>query len=368
MNEPNNKNRVVIFYCFLLCLLQIPTLTNAHGGIDDGDSATPTDAPSTHSGSLAQGNIGLGFGLTAIAAVACVIGSLAPFLDDLFPLLPFLKDFRITQSKGFLAGSLSLAAGILLNLALGDLFPEAVSDFSTSNLFPAKWSRMVATAIFVVTITLLIITKKIFGKHAHIHQHSDSNDNVTKENLTNINNNEKVDHQSHQTSTVQDSQDLEAKRLKTLGIQIAIALTIHNFPEGLATFATTIVSSDIGILFGIALALHKFPEGLIVALPIYYATESRWKAFMIAATAGAISQMLGALFGYIVFVTYWNDAVPGFLFSIVSGVLLYTVLHSMLPMARHYDPEDRYCTIWVFVGVFFFGIVNSIFDVSGADA
>ncbi|CAG8613785.1 1129_t:CDS:2 [Ambispora gerdemannii] len=357
---------------------------------DDEDSGTTDNVPSvylpeSHSGSLATGNIGLGFGLTAIAAAACAIGSLAPFLDYLFPFLPFLQNFRITQSKGFLAGSLSLASGILLNLALGDLFPEGVSSLGHSKLFPMKWSRMIATAVFIFTTTLLITAKyfirKRFGIKHHHQQYScscDTNLVDTKESVYNISgdNNEKIDHQNHVVVVDQsnkasciihnghEDKALEAKRLKSLGIQIAVALAIHNFPEGLATFATTIASARIGVVFAIALALHKFPEGLIIALPIYYATGSRWKAFAISATVGVFSQMLGAVFGYVLFVTYWNEAVTGFLFSIVTGILLFTILHSMLPLAHSYDPENRYCTIWTFVGIFFFGIVNSIFDLA----
>jgi zinc transporter, ZIP family len=99
-------------------------------------------------------------------------------------------------------------------------------------------------------------------------------------------------------------------------------------------------------------------------LPIYYATGSRWIAFAIAASVGVVSQMLGAVLGYVLFVTIWNDAVSGVIFSIVTASLLYAILHGMLPMAHHYDPKDKYVTHWIFAGLFFFAIVSSIFGLA----
>ncbi|CAG8793685.1 20631_t:CDS:2, partial [Racocetra persica] len=133
-------------------------------------------------------------------------------------------------------------------------------------------------------------------------------------------------------------------------------------PEGLSTFATAIANAKIGVIYAIALSLHKIPEGLIISLPIYYATGSRLKAFLIAASVGVTSQMLGAVLGYVIFITVWNDAVSGFLFSIVTGTLLYVILHGMLPMARSYDPQDKYCTYYVCGGLSFFAIVASLFN------
>jgi ZIP family zinc transporter len=109
----------------------------------------------------------------------------------------------------------------------------------------------------------------------------------------------------------------------------------------------------------------KIPEGLIISLPIYYSTGSRWKAFLIAATVGVCSQMLGAILGYVLFVTVWNDAVSAVIFSAVTAALLYAILHGMLPMAHHYDPKDKYVTYYTFSGLIFFAIVSSLFSLGG---
>ncbi|ORX83647.1 hypothetical protein K493DRAFT_411649 [Basidiobolus meristosporus CBS 931.73] len=149
---------------------------------------------------------------------------------------------------------------------------------------------------------------------------------------------------------------------RALGCQIATALAIHNFPEGLAIFTATLTSSKIGTLFAIALALHKIPEGMMIVLPIYYATGSRWKSFSISAGIGIVVQLLGALLGYLLFVTYWNQAISASLLALAAGILLYTVVGGMIPMARRYDPQDRFVTIWIFLGLWFFALVAASFN------
>ena len=73
--------------------------------------------------------------------------------------------------------------------------------------------------------------------------------------------------------------DTERQRLKTMGAMTALAIAIHNFPEGLATFLATVADTEVGLSLGIAIAVHNIPEGICVAMPIYYATGNKWKAF-----------------------------------------------------------------------------------------
>lgn len=77
-----------------------------------------------------------------------------------------------------------------------------------------------------------------------------------------------------------------------MGILTGLAIAIHNFPEGLATFVATLSSPSLGAALCIAVALHNIPEGVCVAMPVYYATGSRWKGFLWAFLSG-ISEPLG---------------------------------------------------------------------------
>jgi zinc transporter, ZIP family len=106
------------------------------------------------------------------------------------------------------------------------------------------------------------------------------------------------------------------------------------------------------------------PEGLIISLSVYCATGSRWLSFAISASVGIISQMSGAGLGYLLYVTIWNEAISGVLYSIVTAALLYAVLHAMIPMAYHYDPTNRYVTNYLFGGLIFFTFANSIFSIT----
>ncbi|KAI9598224.1 Zinc/iron permease [Syncephalis fuscata] len=400
----------------------------AHGGIDDGDgdpNAPLENAPGNPDGHvLAHGNVGLAFGLTALAAAACILGSTLPFLDILLARVFGMKDFDFTRSKPFLASSISFAAGVLLYLSLGDLFPEAIGNWASSfkpKTTQRKAAGIIAVAILTGTVLLIFLSKRL-ARHWRATRNNPEEAANSNADLNRIGgcrccgskdcfcdvtvagniplpngecaclktpvakkadsdtccevpstemterDLESNEHRSGAPQVVHDPHFGEVRRpvnsteFRRLGLQIAGALLVHNFPEGLATFATTLASARIGTMFGIALALHKIPEGVMISLPIYVATGSRWKGFLVSAVIGTISQFLGALLGYLLFVTYWNSAISGSIFAIVTGVLLYTVIGNMLPLARSFDTEDRYVTIWVFIGIIFFATVASLFS------
>ena len=114
-------------------------------------------------------------------------------------------------------------------------------------------------------------------------------------------------------------------------------------------------------MYAFALVLQNIPEGIIISLPIYYATGSKFKAFTIAASVGIVSQMLGAILGYLVFSAYWNEAISGFIFAEVAGCLVYIVIAGLLPTGRRYDADDKYVSLWFFIGVGLMALVNGLF-------
>ncbi len=123
--------------------------------------------------------------------------------------------------------------------------------------------------------------------------------------------------------------------LYRMGIFSAIAIGIHNFPEGLATFASAIKDPTLGISIAIAIAIHNIPEGIAVSVPIYYATGDKRKAFFYSFLSG-FSEPVGALVGYILLYRYFNDFVFGILFAGVAGIMVFISLDELLPAAQRY--------------------------------
>merc|ERR1712065_95663 len=111
------------------------------------------------------------------------------------------------------------------------------------------------------------------------------------------------------------------RKLKQMGLTTALAIGLHNFPEGLATFVATLDDPAVGAALAIAIAIHNIPEGLCVSVPVYYATGSRWQGFGWACLSG-ISEPIGAALGWLILYHVLNDIVYGVLFGIVAGMMV----------------------------------------------
>lgn len=135
---------------------------------------------------------------------------------------------------------------------------------------------------------------------------------------------------------------VDHKKLLRMGIFTALAISIHNFPEGLATFLAALSDPSVGIAIAIAIALHNIPEGISVSVPIYYATGDRKKAFIYSSLSG-LAEPVGAIIAYIVILFFLGGdtgvvppQVMGILFGGVAGVMVYISLDELLPTSRAY--------------------------------
>lgn len=106
--------------------------------------------------------------------------------------------------------------------------------------------------------------------------------------------------------------------------------------EGLATFTSALQDPHLGIAIAIAIAIHNIPEGIATSVPIYYATGSRKKAFMVSFFSG-ITEPLGAIIGYLILRPFFNDIIFGILFGIIAGIMVFISIEELLPMAREYE-------------------------------
>lgn len=152
-----------------------------------------------------------------------------------------------------------------------------------------------------------------------------------------------------------DSENVNAgekpeRQLVRMGLNTAIAIGLHNFPEGLATFVAALNDTRVGCVLAFAIAIHNIPEGLCVALPIYYATGSRVKAFFWALLSGA-SEFIAALLGWAVLANSFSDSLYAALFGVVAGMMVIISFRELLPTAHLYDRGDTVVTPSFIVGM-----------------
>lgn len=157
---------------------------------------------------------------------------------------------------------------------------------------------------------------------------------------------------------------IEKRKLNHMGLTTALAIALHNFPEGLATFVATLTDPRVGILLGIAIAIHNVPEGLCVALPIYYSTGSRMKGFLWGLGSG-LAEPLAALLGWLVLAPFMTTTVYAILDVLIAGLMVAISVKELLPTAHRYDPKDSVVTFSYIAGMMIMGLSLIFFNLTG---
>jgi ZIP family zinc transporter len=148
----------------------------------------------------------------------------------------------------------------------------------------------------------------------------------------------------HETKSYKELQELKPNNknsviknnsLHRTGIFTALAIGIHNFPEGFATFISALDNITLGITIAFAIAIHNIPEGMAVSLPIYHATGDKKKAFWYATLSG-FAEPIGAIVGFFLLLPIMGEATLGITFGIVAGIMIYISFDELLPSARVY--------------------------------
>jgi len=213
-------------------------------------------------------------------------------------------------NKKFLSFMLGLSAGVMIYVSLVEIFQksvdsltEAYGDFGQGYLFATL--GFFGGVLFIYGIDLLLHHKKTSP------------------------------HDARTTSDMDDPAAKESAALLKMGTFTALAIAIHNFPEGLATFLATIEDPALGISIAVAIAIHNVPEGIAVSIPIYHATGSRVKAFWYSFGSGIV-EPIGALLGYFVLIQFVSDKAFGIIFAGVAGIMIFISLDELLPAAQRY--------------------------------
>lgn len=124
------------------------------------------------------------------------------------------------------------------------------------------------------------------------------------------------------------------------GIITAVGISLHNFPEGMAVFLGSMKGLRVGLNLAVAIALHNIPEGVAVALPVYFATQSKWQAFKLATLSG-FAEPLGVIIVAYLFPSSLSPEILEGLLGSVGGVMAFLTLHEMLPLAFDYAGQKQ---------------------------
>ncbi|KAF9194213.1 hypothetical protein BGZ51_000794 [Haplosporangium sp. Z 767] len=131
--------------------------------------------------------------------------------------------------------------------------------------------------------------------------------------------------------------DREHADLTEIGIQTALTIAVHKFPEGLITFLSTTVDPCLGFSVFMAIAVHNLIEGYLIAFPLFIGLHSRTKAFALAAALGGLSQPLGAILGWFIVRKVaslgWKVSATGCIYAVVAGMMASIAVNGMWPQA-----------------------------------
>ena len=248
------------------------------------------------------------FLLTLAAGLSTLIGGLIAFLPK-------------KNNGKFLSVSLGFSAGVMIYVSMVEIFSKA-KNLLTKTTSPTL-GLMIVSASFFGGIVLIAIIEKFIPSGEKI----------------------KTNNQSNQM-------------LKT-GTLIALAITVHNFPEGLTTFISALNEPNVALPIFVAIAIHNIPEGIAVSVPIYEATNSKKQAFFFCLLSG-LAEPLGAIIGYLILLPIMSDMLLGVIFGIVAGIMVYISFDELLPSAKEYG-NHTLSTIGLFSGMLIMAISLILF-------
>lgn len=246
-------------------------------------------------------NVLIAFGLTVFAGLSTGIGSAIAF-------------FVGKPTPRFLSASLGFSGGVMIYVSLVEIFQKAQHALSVP--LGDKAATWTTVAGFFGGMALIAIIDRLVPSDVNPHEpHCD---------------------ESVPEAVCEDRKQAHHKtKLLRMGTLTALAIAIHNFPEGLATFLGALRDPALGIAIAVAIAIHNIPEGISVSVPIFYATGSRRKAFAYSFLSG-LAEPVGVIVGYTILRPFMSDVVFGVLFASVAGIMVFISLDELIPTAREY--------------------------------
>jgi ZIP family zinc transporter len=243
-----------------------------------------------------DGNVLFAFGLTLFAGLATGIGSAMAF-------------FTRTTNTRFLSTALGFSAGVMIYVSFTEILGKSL-DLLRDHYGQTAGSWFAVLSFFGGIMFIAIIDSMV----------------PTFEN-------------PHEIRRVEDiklnTQLGRSRTLLRMGLFMALAISMHNIPEGLATFAAGMSDPTIAVPIAFAIAIHNIPEGIAVSVPVYYATGNKKRAFFLSFGSG-LAEPVGGLLGWFLFSTVFKESVIGVLFGGVAGIMVFISVDELLPTAREY--------------------------------
>ena len=319
-----------------------------------------------------------GFLLVLGAGLSTCLGGAVVYFPSLF---------KLASSKA-LAASLGLSAGVMLYVSFVEILAKSNIAFVDAGVDEVNAYTYATLCFFGGFLIMMILDKLVHiiapdthhcicTDHDQILLKDEIVDGIEKNGIEHIHmikeefnggasscgGNESVCESNNNDSASSTSSDIEKgvaegdllkeirkKKLKSMGLSTALAIGLHNFPEGLATFVAALDSPVVGVSLAIAIAIHNIPEGLCVAMPIYFATGDAHKAFLWSAISG-LSEVVAAGLAWAVLARVMSDSAYAILFGLVAGMMVNICIYQLIPTAHKYDREDKVVSHFTLIGM-----------------
>lgn len=240
--------------------------------------------------------------MIAIPLILTVLAGASTFIGAILGILTKQPSARLL---GF---SLGFAAGIMLLISLMEMLPAALATPSVSPIL--------CYLMFIVGLIGYFIIDRLLP---HYHPQD-------------------IPCESGDFECMKQVQPSHKDKLKRTAILLTLGISLHNFPEGIATFITASANLELGVGVAIAVAIHNIPEGLAVAAPIYIATGSKWQALFWAGISGC-AEILGGVLTYFILGNYVTDTLMASIMAIVAGIMVALSVDELIPLAKEVDPK-----------------------------
>ncbi len=235
----------------------------------------------------------MAFGLTLLAGMATGVGALMAFLT------------RRTNTR-FLSWALGLSAGVMVYVSFMEMIPESLEGIKS--VYDGRFGELLVVLSFFGGMGLIALIDKLIPE----------------------------DENPHEARMVEQLRDRKSTQgMQRTGVMVAMAIAIHNFPEGMATFVASMEGLDVALPIVVAIAIHNIPEGIAMSVPIYHATGDRRKALRLSFLSG-LAEPFGALVGMLVLIPFWTPLLSSLILPAVAGIMVYISFDELLPGSERY--------------------------------